>query len=209
MRDAKSPRSRGRPRKLAGPQEILPAALRVFAATGFAATRLEDVARAAGLSKAALYLYFDSKEAIFEALVRSAVVPNVERVEREIEAWSGSAAELLRMLLTRLGRAMIESEIAVFPKLIIAEATNFPALADFYRQAVIDRALGLFARVVARGVASGEFRATDPALAARLCIAPLLLSALWRTCFARPGDGSPEATALLDLHADTVLRGLA
>ena len=202
-------RRRGRPRKLAGPDEILAAALRVFAETGYSRARLEDVAREAGVSKATLYLYFDSKQAIFEALVRSAVVPNVERLEALVTGAQGSSADLLHTLVQAIGRVVIESELSAFPKLIIAEAANFPDLAQFYRAQVIERVFGVLASIVARGVASGEFRPIDPALAARLVIAPLLFSTLWKTCFVRDDEPSFDPAPLLSLHVETLIRGLA
>lgn len=202
-------RRRGRPRKLAGPDDILAAALRVFAETGYARARLEDVAREAGVSKATLYLYFDSKQAIFEALVRSAVVPNVERLEALVAGWQDSSAALLRTLVLAIARVVVESELSAFPKLIIAEAANFPDLAQFYRAQVIERVLGVLASIIERGIASGEFRPTDPRLAARLVIAPLLLSAIWKTCFAREDEARFDPVPLLSLHIETLVRGLA
>ena len=203
------PRRRGRPRKVASPEQILPVALRVFAESGYAATRLEDVARAAGVSKAALYGYYDGKEAIFEALVRSAVVPNIERIEDLVRRWRGSAGDLLRRFVDTVAGLLVAGELAAFPKLIIAEASNFPHLADFYRRTVVERVLAVLARIVRRGIRRGEFRAVDPAAAARLCIAPLLLAAIWRTCFHRPDDGPFDPAALLSLHVETIVRGLA
>jgi AcrR family transcriptional regulator len=202
-------RRRGRPRKIAGPEDLLAVALRVFSEKGFAATRLDDVARKAGVSKATLYLYFESKQAIFEALVRSAVIPNVERLEAMVAGWTGSAGDLLRSLVEAIARLVVESEIAAFPRLIIAEASNFPDLAKLYRTAVIERVLGLLASIIRRGIASGEFRETDPTLAARLVIAPVLLSAIWKTCFARHDAAPFDPAPLLRLHVDTLLRGLA
>ena len=202
-------RRRGRPRKIAHPDDLLAAALRVFAEKGFAAARLDDVAREAGVSKAALYLYFESKQAIFEALVRSAVVPNVARLEARVAAWQGSAADLLRSLVEAIAGIVIESELSAFPKLIIAEASNFPDLARLYRTAVIERVLGLLASIVERGIAAGEFRPTDPKLAARLVMAPLLFSAIWKTCFARHDPAPFDPAPLLALHVDTLLKGLA
>lgn len=202
-------RPRGRPRKVAGPEELLAAALRVFSERGFAASRLEDVAREAGISKAALYLYFESKQAIFEALVRSAVVPNVERLEAMVAAGQGSAADMLRHLVHAIARIVVDSDLSAFPKLIIAESSNFPDLAKLYRSAVIERVLGLIASIVRRGIAGGEFRPTDPDLAARLVIAPLLLSAIWKTCFARHDRKRFDPAPLLKLHVDTLVRGLA
>lgn len=202
-------RRRGRPRKVAGPDDIVAAALRVFAETGFSRARLEDVAREAGISKATIYLYFDSKQAIFEALVRSAVVPNVERLEALVTGAKGSSADLLRTLVQAIGRVVIESELSAFPKLIIAEAANFPDLAQFYRTQVIERVLGVLASIVARGVASGEFRPTDPRLVARLVIAPLLFSTLWKTCFVRDDEPGFDPAPLMSLHVETLIRGLA
>ena len=202
-------RRRGRPRKLAGPDEILAAALTVFAETGFSRSRLEDVARAAGVSKATLYLYFDGKQAIFEALVRSAVLVNVERLEALVAGWQGSSADLMRTLVQAIGRLVIESELSAFPKLIVAEASNFPDLAQFYRAQVVERVLGVLASIVARGVGSGEFRPTEPTLAARLVIAPLLFSALWKTCFVRDDEPRFDPAPLLSLHIETLIRGLA
>lgn len=202
-------RRRGRPRKVAGPDDILAAALRVFAETGFSRARLEDVAREAGISKATLYLYFDSKQAIFEALIRSAVVPNVERLEALVTGAKGSSADLLRTLVQAIGRVVIESELSAFPKLIIAEAANFPDLAQLYRAQVIERVLGVLASIVARGVASGEFRPTDPRLAARLVIAPLLFSTIWKTCFVRDDEPRFDPAPLLSIHVETLIRGLA
>lgn len=201
-------RPRGRPRKIARPEDILAAALRVFSERGFAASRLDDVAREAGVSKAALYLYFESKQAIFEALVRSAVVPNVERLEALVAGWQGSAADLLRTLVQSIAKLVVDGEVASFPKLIIAEASNFPDLAKLYRTAVIERTLGLLGSIVKRGIDAGEFRPTDPALAARLVIAPILFSSLWKTCFARHDPTAFDPAPLLKLHVDTLVRGL-
>jgi AcrR family transcriptional regulator len=202
-------RRRGRPRKIAGPEQILPAALRVFAESGYAGARLEDIARLAGLSKAALYGYYEGKEAIFEALVRSAVVPNIERLEFLVSGWRGSAAELLRRFFETLAQVVRTTELAAFPKLIIAEASNFPHLADFYRRTVIERGLAVLARIIRRGIRRGEFRRVDPAAAARLCIAPVLFAMIWRTCFHRPEDGPFDPAPLLALHVETMLKGLA
>lgn len=204
-----APRRRGRPRKIARPEDLLAAALRVFAERGFAAARLDDVAREAGVSKAALYLYFESKQAIFEALVRSAVLHNIERLEAMVAGSEESAGDLLRRLVQAVARLVVETELAAFPKLIVAEATNFPDLARLYRSAVIERVLGLVARIIRRGIETGEFRPADPHLAARLVMAPLLFAALWKTCFA-PHDPMPfDPAPLLALHVDVLVRGLA
>lgn len=198
-----------RRRKEARPGEILEAALALFTERGFSATRLEDIAARAGVSKGTLYLYFPGKEAIFTALVRHAVLPNIARVEALAEGWSGPQASLLRRMIELLGGALREERVAAFPKLVIAESGNFPELARQYREEVIERGLGLFARVIAAGVTAGEFRPVDPAHAAKLCVAPVLLMALWRTCLARGDEPPLDAAGLVEAHLTTLLRGLA
>ncbi|MDX6750470.1 TetR/AcrR family transcriptional regulator [Geminicoccaceae bacterium 1502E] len=201
--------ARRRRRKEARPQEILEAALALFTERGFSATRLDDIAARAGVSKGTLYLYFASKEAIFSELVRHAVLPNIARVEALVAGWSGSRASLLRRMIELLGTALREDRIAAFPKLVIAESGNFPELARQYREEVIERGLGLFARVIAAGVAAGEFREVDSRHAAKLCVAPMLLLAVWRTCLARADEQPLDAQALVETHVETLLRGLA
>src|SRR5579875_3832641 len=93
---------RWRRRKAARPAEIVAAALAVFAERGFAAARLEDIAARAGVSKAALYLYFPTKEALFRAVVAEVAAPNIDRVAQAIAAYDGAFAELARTLLPTL-----------------------------------------------------------------------------------------------------------
>lgn len=207
-RDAASPTPRWRRRKADRPGEVLSAALAVFAEKGFAAARVEDIAARAGLSKGTLYLYFSSKDEIFRALVRERLVPNIATFEAHVGAYDGPSADLVRSFITVIAGRVAGSELAALPKLIIAEASHFPALRDFYRAEVISRGLGVLAGIVARGQARGEFRPMDPLNAARLIIAPLLLTALWRQIFG-PGDPEPfDIAAFLRDHADVVLKGL-
>ena len=197
-------------RKEARPAEILSAALDVFRVRGFAAARLEDVAAKAGVSKGTLYLYFPSKEALFKALAREAVLPNIERAEVLVETHAGPASAILRELLTNMGLLMASDErLSALPKLVIAEAGNFPELARFYLHHVIRRGLRLVAGIVSRGIEAGEFRPVDPAAAARLATAPILLLALWHHSFATLDHGGPEAQRIVEDHVEVFLAGLA
>lgn len=198
-----------RRRKEARPGEIVQAALALFGERGFAATKLEDVAARAGVSKAALYRYFPSKQALFEAAVRQALLPRLEAVEELAaqEGYAGSSADLLRFLFERLA-ALVESDASVLPKLVIAEAGNFPKLAEFYVEAVVKRGVALLARILERGVARGEFRPVDPATAAPLVIAPVLLMALWAHSLGRHAEAPFEPRRVLDAHLDMLLRSL-
>jgi AcrR family transcriptional regulator len=198
-----------RRRKEARPAELLEAALDVFAEKGFAAARMDDIAARAGASKGTVYLYFPSKGAVFEALVRTALVPNVERAEAMVAGHDGPVAPLLRRFLALLAGVVRDPRLVVLPRLVVGELHRFPELARFYRTAVVDRALALIASVHRRGVERGEFRPQDSDAVARLVVAPVLLTAIWGAVFA-PHDGEPfDPTPILDAHADTLLRGLA
>jgi AcrR family transcriptional regulator len=203
-----TPRPRTR-RKDARPAELLEAALDTFRAKGFAATRMEDIAARAGVSKGTIYLYYPSKLAIFEALVRANLLPNLDRMEAALAAFPGSAADALRLVARTLAEITAQPRLVAVPKLVLAEAGNFPELARFYRHEVVGRGLALVAGIISRGITAGEFRQVDPELAARLYFAPVILAALWQTTFA-PVEESPVApSALLSLHLDLLLRSLA
>ena len=198
---------RWRRRKEARPDEILAAALASFAERGFAATRLDDVAARAGISKGTLYLYFNGKEELFEAVVRATLVPNLERLEALSATFDGPSAQLLeRLLLTIAG--VVDSQVGAIPKLVIAEAGNFPELARFYLDEVVRRGLRLIGTIVRRGIGRGEFRPIDVDHAVFCVIAPMLLAALWKRSL-EPHDEAPlDAQALAQAQLDLVLRGL-
>ncbi len=200
-------KARWRRRKEARPDEILAAALASFAERGFAATRLEDVAARAGISKGTLYLYFKGKEDLFEAVVRATLVPNIERLEALGATFEGPSAELLeRLVLTLAGVA--GSEIGAIPKLVVAEAGNFPELARFYLDEVVRRGLRLIGSILRRGVRRGEFRQLDVEHAAFCVFGPILLAALWKNSL-EPYDEAPlDTQALARTHLDLLLRGL-
>ncbi|MGH7043066.1 MAG: TetR/AcrR family transcriptional regulator [Acetobacteraceae bacterium] len=195
-------------RKDARPGEILTAALALFAERGFAATRLEDVARRAGISKGTIYLYFPTKEDLFRAVVRRDLLPNLAAMEAQAEAHQGTAATLLADLATTMLRRL-DGELAAIPKLVLTESGNFPALARFYAEEVAARGMRLIAGVLARGVARGEFRPIDVAAVVPLVVAPILLAMLWRTSIGRHTALAVDPAALLKAHLDLLLRGLA
>jgi AcrR family transcriptional regulator len=200
---------RWRRRKEARPSEIVAAALEVFAERGFAAARLDDVAHRAGVSKGTLYLYFDSKEELFKAVVRQALVPNIERAERLIVRYPGPTGELVAQMLRGLIAAVAGSRLAAIPKLVIAESGNFPELARFYLDEVIRRGFRVMAAVLQRGIDRGEFRPVDVPNAVRTVIAPLLLTVLWKTSFEAHDERTLDVDAFLDTYLDILLRGLA
>jgi AcrR family transcriptional regulator len=199
--------SRWRRRKDARPDEILAAALASFAERGFAATRLEDVAGGAGISKGTLYLYFKSKEELFEAVVRAKLLPNLERIEALAVAFEGPSAQLLERLLLTIAD-VVDSRTGAIPKLVIAEAGNFPELARFYLDAVVRRGLRLIGTILRRGIGRGEFRPIDVDHAVFCVIAPMLIAALWKNSLEPHDDAPLDVRRLAQAHLDLLLRGL-
>jgi AcrR family transcriptional regulator len=201
--------ARWRRRKDARPQEILEAALAVFAEKGFAAARMDAIAARARVSKGTIYLYFPSKEAIFRALVREMLAPQLAHFADLARAHRGPIAPLLANILRMLGRFITTSDRVVLPKMVIAEAGNFPDLARIYREEIIERGLALFGGLLRTGIENGEFREIPIQHGVRLCIAPLLLAAIWRTIFARLDPIPYDYEGLIEAHIANLLRGLA
>lgn len=203
------PPQRWRRRKDARPAEILEAALAEFATRGFAATRLDQVATRAGISKGTLYLYFDGKAALFQAVVRATIVPNLAAAEVAVRGFRGTSADLMRAVLTRFAGLTADPRIGAVIKLVMSEAGNFPDLARFYFDEVVARGLRLFGGVIARGIAAGEFRAVDVEDTVRLTLAPMLLAAVWRHTFEAAAGRPLDVAKFVALHLDILLRGLA
>ena len=201
-------RPRWRRRSEARPAEIVAAALAVFADKGFAAARLEDIAARAGISKGALYLYFETKTDLFRAVVREAVAPNLDGARALAEAYPGRFEDLAGLLMGRLAGAIAEARLGAVAKMVIGESRNFPDLARVWHDAVAGPALAMVAALVARAQARGEVRPGDPRLYAVGLVGPVIMAALWGEVF-EPAGGQPiDAAALLRQHADTVLRGM-
>ena len=197
-----------RRRKEDRPNEIIAAALEIFAQRGFSAARLEDVAARAGVSKGTLYLYFPSKEELFKAVIRQTILANVETAEREVAASEAPTRQLLTMLLGGMMGALAQTRAGVIPRLIIGEAHNFPDLVRFYSDEVIARGLSLMTRVIERGVRRGEVRNVDAFMSAHTVIGPLLLLAIWKTVFEPYTDRTLDADQYLKTYTDLILNGL-
>src|SRR5213596_1100075 len=200
---------RWRRRKNARPEEIISAALEVFADRGFAATKLEDVARRAGVTKGTIYLYFENKEALFKALIRETIVPVIEQGEALAQSFTGSARDLLEQLVREYWRLVGETALAGIPKLMMAEAATFPELTRFYYDEVVARGHRLMASVIERGIKNGEFRPVDVMLAAKLAMSPLMHAAVVRRAFASCMPEGFNVRAYLDTHIDLYLHGIA
>ncbi len=177
------------------PEQILNAALVEFGERGLAGARLEDIAKRAGLSKGTIYLYFPNKEALFREMVRHTVVSKLEESERIFETMNASVTETLMAFMRRYWAFIRSSEFAPLFRLIHAEIHNFPDLARFYAEEVVMRGHRLIAGIISRGIESGEFRAVDPFVAARMLTAPFVMHGLWcthRECFASVAKKTDE-----------------
>jgi AcrR family transcriptional regulator len=207
-RTARPKGPRWRRRKEERPAEIIAAALESFAERGFAATRLDDIAARAGVTRGTLYLYFSSKEELFKAVVRQSIVPVIARGEEMVAQSQKPSAALLAEVLLMMPTAAASSPVSAIPKLVIAEARNFPDLAQFYLKEVIRRGRRLLTAIIARGVERGEFRPMDMDHVFYCVVGPVLLSMLWKHSF-QPFDGKRlDARALCRAHLDLLLHGM-
>lgn len=195
-------------RKDSRPAEVLEAALDVFFEKGFAAARLEDIAARAGVSKGTIYLYFESKDDVFEALVRSIPMPNVEQLRALAADKTIPADKMLRRALTFMGGILRDDRMIKFPRLIIGEGGRFPKLAESYKREVISRGVAIIGAIIERGIEEGRFHAVDPQHAAFGAVSPLLFTAIWRTTFERFDSAPLDAQAFVTQHIDTFLRGI-
>jgi AcrR family transcriptional regulator len=197
-------------RKQERPRELLDAALELFAEKGFAATRTEEVARRAGVSKGTLYLYYPSKEELFKAVVRQNLTSLIAAGEELVLGFQGNTSELLRVLLTTWWERVGNTAAAGIHKVVFAEARNFPGLAAFYTAEVIGPADRLFSATLRRGGQRGEFRAMPEHDVAHALMAPLIFMTLCRQSFGAGQRGAPavDPQALIATHLDLVLHGL-
>lgn len=192
------------------PQEraetILEAARAVFIEKGFAAARIEDVAARAGIAKGTVYLYFDGKEALFKALIRSVTGPPIGRMEALLEDDGLASADLLARVLRIIRSEILGTERRHVLRLLLTEGHNFPEIAAFYHDEVIARAMRLLRGIVERGVARGEFARDTLARFPQLFAAPMLLAVMWEGLFGR--NDPLDVEGLMQAHLDLMLHGL-
>ena len=192
----------------ARPAEILAAALDLFSEQGFSATRLEDVAKRAGLSKAAIYLYFEDKFALLKGIVGELAAANIGAVMQQAAAHEGPVAPLLRQLLLFIGNRVQHSRLPDLIKLVVSESRAHPEIGRLYIDNVLSKALPLVQSVIERGIASGEFKPVDASLAVKCIAGPMVLAAIWRSVFEPIGAEPLDAEALARQHADLIINAL-
>lgn len=195
-------------RKQARPSELTAAALDLFVERGFAATKLDDIAARAGVSKGTLYLYFASKEQLFKEVIQQGIVPVLDQGEAMLAEYEGDARSLLQAMLLRWWELIGATELAGIPKLMIAESGNFPEVAQYYFENVILRGRGLIRQVLERGIAAKQFRSMDLETSIDVIMAPLLMLTIWRHSLEPSACGQQDPATYLSTHIDLLLNGL-
>ena len=198
-----------RRRAEARPDEVLDAALALFVEKGFAATRVEDIASRAGLSKGAVYLYFPSKEAILEGLVKRAVRPIADNALGFLENYAGDPRLVIGTVLKMIAGRIADPKLIAIPRLLVREIVNFPDFAQMYRREVLDRVIPAVTALIASGVREGYFRPVDPELTLRSVVGPIIAHMLMAELFGiRPANGL-EIERLIDNHLTILFDGLS
>lgn len=205
-----APAAKRERRKEARPGELLDAALDLFVEKGFAATRSEEVAARAGVSKGTLFLYFPSKEDLFKAVVRENLSGRFAEWNEEFETFEGSAADMVRYCLKVWWERIGATRASGITKLMISEARNFPELAAFYQQEVIRPGTLLIRRILQRGIDSGEFRPLDLDYAVYSLVAPMIFLMMMKHSLGAcaPQDYPLDPERYVRSQCETLLMGL-
>jgi TetR/AcrR family transcriptional regulator len=197
-------------RKEARPGELLAAALDLFVEKGFAATRAEEVAQRAGVSKGTLFLYFPSKEELFKAVVREHISGTIKHAFGEIQTYSGTSSELVHYMMLQWWERFGNTKASGISKLMMSESNNFPELAEFYQQEVIIPGHHLIQSVIERGITSGEFRKVDAEYAVFSMLAPIMFLVVWKHSLSGccPSGEKIDPLRYLSVQAEIVAHGL-
>lgn len=208
MTDTDSVEPKFRRRAEARPDELLDAALTLFVDQGYAHTSVAQIARAAGISKGAVYLYFPSKQAILEGLVKRAVSPVADRALARASFPQGDFAAALRSVLDAIVGALNDPQIFAIPKIVIREAVVAPEIAEMYRNAVLDRVLPVAVALLRQGIDSGQLRPVDPELTVRTIMGPIVLHLMLAEIFGIRPERGLALDRLAANHLDILLHGL-
>jgi AcrR family transcriptional regulator len=180
---------------------IVEAALDEFIARGFTATRLDDVARRAGVAKGTIYLHFKDKESMFEELIRTAIVPLVGRMHAP-PPLGGTVRDAIEGFALAFIREIASTRRGDIVRLIVAEGPRFPAIADFYYREVVSRGLAGMRALIELGIARGEIRHKNLARFPQLMVAPALIAVIWQSLFAR--HAPLDAIEMFRIHLDLI-----
>ena len=199
-------RPRFRRRKEERPEQITRAALAAFAEKGYAATRVTDVARRAGVSKGLLYLYFRTKEELFKAVIKSVVSPRIDALTRAIDETELSAEAYLRGPFLEFARELPRSPARVLIRLLIAEGPKHPDLTAWYWENVVAHGLGALRKLIRRGVENGEFRHSALEEFPHLLVSPVIMATAWSIVF--EPHHRLDSDRVIEAHVDLLLRAI-
>ena len=194
-------------RKEDRPAEITEAALKAFAENGYAATRVDDVAKRAGVSKGLLYLYFKTKEELFKAVIRSFIEPKIDQLASAVNEADLGAEEFLRGPFLSFIKTIPNSRAKIVVRLMIAEGHKHPDLTAYYWENVVSRGLHLLRQVVARGVRNGEFRPTAIEDHPQLLVSPVMFAVIWNLIFGEQERLNTDQ--FLETHIEAMLEYLS
>ena len=182
-------------------QAIIDAAMEEFIARGYAATRLDDVAGRAGVAKGTIYLHFKDKEALFQELIRTALVPLIGRLATP-PLPGGSVRAALEKFAQTFAQEVVSTRRGEIVRLIVAEGPRFPSVADFYYREVVSRGIAAMRALIELGIARGEIRQRGLAEFPQIVVAPALIAVIWQGLF---GKHAPlDTTAMLRVHLDLI-----
>jgi AcrR family transcriptional regulator len=182
-------------------QAIIEAAMEEFISRGFAATRLDDIARRAGVAKGTIYLHFKDKESMFEELIRTAIVPLVGRMQGPPPA-GGTVRDLIEAFALNFIHEVVTTRRGDIVRLIVAEGPRFPSIADFYYREVVSKGLAGMRAMVELGIARGEIKNTNLAKYPQIMVAPALIAVIWQSLFAK--HAPLDAIEMFRTHLDLV-----
>ena len=182
-------------------QAIIEAALDEFISRGFTATRLDDVAKRAGVAKGTIYLHFRDKELMFEELIRTALVPLIGRLHAP-PAIGGSVRDAVEGFARAFIQDVASTRRGDIVRLIVAEGPRFPSVADFYYREVVSRGLAAVRALIELGVARGEIRQRNLAYFPQILVAPAIVAVIWQSLFSR--HAPLDATEMLRVHLDMI-----
>lgn len=200
------PQPRYQRRKEDRPQEITEAAMQAFADKGYAATRVEEVARRAGVSKGLLYLYFKTKEDLFKAVIRNFVSPKLDALTRTVDASDLSGEAFLRGPFLDFAKSVPRSPARKLVRLLVAEGPKHPDLIEWYWDNVVSKGMTAIRTVIQRGITNGEFRDNAIEEFPQLLVTPIIFSVLWSQLF-QP-HSALDSDRFLDSHIELVLRAI-
>jgi len=198
-----------RRRAEARPDEVLDAALAVFVEKGFAAAKVDEVAKQAGVSKGLVYLYFPSKEALLEGVVQRAVAPLAQTALPDLQRSEGDPRPAIRMLLELLCKTLSDPKKIAVPKLIMREVMGFPHMGEMYRRQVLDKVIPVLTGLIARGVAEGHLRPIDPEMTTRSIVGPILAHIALSEIFGIEPEDGLALERLVANHLDILFHGIS